>query len=557
VKPRSTEALLSNVLDEIDVVLDCNAIAAEAGVAIPHHPGRKEFGLRGSADTWSSAGADVLQQLGDLDAIGTVAVGKGGRVDLSLTDDWVRDRGELLESGSTLPLDTSDLACDQSLVVDFCDPNATKALHVGHLRNVAIANALAALGRACGAEVVTQAQVGDVGRSMGEAMAGFTMFGEGTPAELGRKGDHLVGDCYSRFVEAMAEAGNPPRGLASDPVLLREEMGREDLATEMIAKWRAGDPATIALWSKLRDWAMEGQAQTLARLGVPLDRLLFESDYLAEIESAGERLLSAGVAEETDSEAVLHATGDESYPYMVLRRPDGQSTQHLRYFALWGATHSLLRGTTSIQVMGDEWLPLTKYGAEITSGLVPGEEIHPSSCVLHGMVTVEHRVVKSSGAKPWLIDDLLDELSADPRLAELCHGDDAIAERLASAVALGSCLSKPASKRLSISLGSLLDPRESLGWTLARAAAEAWQPQYDGDPDPSVEDRDYRFLVAQSQVHRRLAARALDDLDTLPLALLHTHLSRWFLGVERTPHLARAMRSVLTAGISSLGMRVP
>ncbi|MGV1046948.1 MAG: arginine--tRNA ligase [Solirubrobacterales bacterium] len=552
-------ARLNNVLDEIDAVLEGNVLSAEVGLAIPHHPGRKEFGLRGSADTWAPAGAGpaALRELRELDALAAAGVAKGGRVDLSLADSWVLERGELLESGSALPLETADLARGRSFVIDFCDPNATKALHVGHLRNIAIANALAALGRACGAEVVTQSQVGDVGRSMGEAMAGFTLFGEGTPAELGRKGDHLVGDCYSRFVAAMAAAGKVPQGLASDPVLRREEMGRDDLASELIAKWRDGDPEATALWSRLREWAMEGQAQTLARLGVPLDRLLFESDYLAEIEAAGERLLSAGLAERTDSDALLHVTGDEGYPYLVLRRPDGQSTQHLRYFAQWGATRALLRGATSIQVMGDEWWPLTEYGAEIAAGLTPGEEIHPSTCVLHGMVTVGDRVVKSSGAKPWLIDDLLDELRADPRLADLCRGDEAGAERLAAAAALGAGLSKPASQRISISRKSLLDPRENLGWALSTAAAAAWDPAHDGEPDPCAEDREYRFLIAQSQVHRRLAKRALDELDTLPLAQFHTHLSRWFLEAEQTPRLARAMRTVLAAGISSLGLGAP
>jgi arginyl-tRNA synthetase len=550
---------LNNVLDEIDIVLEDNGIAAEVGLAIPHHPGRNEFSLRGDANVWSSRGrgGSALEEIDRLDAIGEVNVAKGGRVGLTLADRWLVGRGELLESGSTRPLETGDLARGERFVIDFCDPNATKALHVGHLRNLAIGNALAALGRACGAEVVTQSQVGDVGRSMGEAMAGYAMYGDGASAGRAHKGDHLVGRCYSRFVEEMAEAGPAAQSLASDPVLSREEIGREDLASKLIGEWRAGDDAATVLWKKVRSWALQGQAQTLERLGMPFDRLLFDSDYLAEIEAAGDRLVAAGVAERTESEALLRATGDESYPYMVLRRPDGHSTQHLRYYALWSATNQLLHSTTSIQVMGDEWLPLTKYGEEIAQSLNPGEERHPTICVLHGMVTIEGKVVKSSGGEPWLIDDLLDELIDDPSLTKLSEGDNACQEQLANAIALGSCLSKPPAKRISLSYELLLDARQSLGWTLATAAAAAWHPRYDGEPEPSTEDRDYRFLIAQSQVHRRLAKRALRELNTLPLAQFHTHLSHWFLTTERTPRLARAMRTVLAAGMSSLGMPLP
>jgi arginyl-tRNA synthetase len=554
-----TEERLNNVLDEIDGVLGGNGIAGEAGLAIPHHPGRHEFSLRGSPHVWSAPGGgrDALSEIGDLDAIGALKTTKDGRVGLSLADSWVAGRGALLESGSPSPMETGDLAMDERYVIDFCDPNASKALHVGHLRNLAIGNALAAMGRTCGASVVTQSQVGDIGRSMGEAMAGYTMFGQELTGGPGQKGDHLVGECYSRFVGELAAAGPQPDGLASDPVLSREEMGRDDLASALIGKWRSGDDDATALWRKIRGWAMEGQAETLARLGVQLDRLLFESDYLTEIDAAGDHLLRAGVAEATESEALLHPTGDESYPYMVLRRPDGHSTQHLRYYALWSATHELLGSATSIQVMGDEWLPLTKHGKAITQGLSASGEMHPTRCVLHGMVTVENEVVKSSGRSPWLIDDLLDGVAGDPRLMEVCEGDGACAERLAGTIALGSCLSKPPASRMSISRELLFDTRENLGWTLATAAVVAWHPSNDGEPEPAAEDRQYRFLVAQSQVHRRLARRALLELDPTPLALFHTHLARWFLASGQEPRLARAMRTILASGMASLGMPAP
>jgi hypothetical protein len=545
-----------NVLDELEEILAEHRLDGTVGVTVPHHPSSHELNLVGPG-SWSAEGSGraALAEIESLDAIGRAAPGKRGRVGLKLADSWIAEKGKLLEAGSALPLATSDLARDRRFAVDFCDPNATKALHVGHLRNLALGNSLAGLMRACGADVVTQSQIGDVGRSVAETMAGYTMFADGqTPEDRGQKSDHFVGECYSRFVQHVSESGALPQGPASDPALSREEMEWDDLAAELQERWRSGDPDVHALWQRIRDWAMQGHDRTFARLGVSLDRPLFESDFLEETEDLAERLVQAGIAERTRSNATLYATGDDSYPFLVLQRPDGHSTQHLRYIALWHATGELLGSATSLEVMGDEWLPLAKYGDEILRRLDPDETTHPTVCVLHGMVDSEEGVVKSSSGESWLIDSLLDELTEDPKVRELAAGDAGQAERLAAIAMLGACLNRAAPKRMLLSRGSLLEVEANPGWALASGAVGAWDPRHDGAPDPPVEDRDYRFLLVQSQVHRRLARRALKDLDVLALVRYHAHLSRWFLSARQTPSLARAMRTLASTALSSLGM---
>ena len=66
-------------------------------------------------------------------------------------DTAIAQLGERLEAGEEGVLDARDLLGGAEVVVNFCDANPTKALHVGHLRNVALgqalAGALAAAGR--------------------------------------------------------------------------------------------------------------------------------------------------------------------------------------------------------------------------------------------------------------------------------------------------------------------------------------------------------------------------------------------------------------------------
>lgn len=532
---------VENVLDVVCAVLEQHDLD-DARVSVPHHPGRRDLSLFGLARVSADQAESALREVDALDAIGSVSNGKREKVGIRLSEQCVKELGEMLESGNDEPVSTGDLSPGRQVVVDFCDPNATGALHMGHLRNIAIGNAIASIMRACGATVATQAQVGDVGRSVGEAMAGYEQYGGGAgPSERGQKSDHFVGACYSSYVRAVAEEGRTPEGLAGDPALSREDEERDDLAGDLIERWREGDPEVVALWRKVRDWAVEGHEATLSRLDVRMDRLLFESEFLADVEAAGDRLVEAGVAEVAPSGAVVA----------------GDSTRYLRYLGLWDATRSLTGEGESIQVMGEEWLSLAEANDRLLGCLAEAGDIHPSERLVHGMVAVEDQVVKSSLATPWFVDELLDETVAHPEVERISEGDPRLAERIAGMTVLGMFIADSPEKRIAISREGLFDSVANPGWAMALATERAWDSRYDGVPDPSVADRDYRFLIAQSQVHRQLARRSAEELNPVHLARFHGHLCQWFLRTPCTPRLARTMRTVTASGIASLGLPPP
>jgi arginyl-tRNA synthetase len=103
-------------------------------------------------------------------------------------------------------------------------------------------------------------------------------------------------------------------------------------------------------------------------------------------------------------------------------------------------------------------------------------------------------------------------------------------------------------------LGELLNTRRSVGWSMAQALASAWDPRHDGPADPDPADPDYRFLLVQSQRHRRLLVKCLETLDLLPFVRFHHHLTRWYASIDPAPRTARAMRTVLGAGLDALGL---
>ena len=81
-----------------------------------------------------------------------------------------------------------------------CDQGAAR----GHLRNLAIGNALAAALAQAGAQVERRSRISDMGRAMGEAMAGVMQSGRHTVgwSDADEKSDHFVGLCYAEYVGA-------------------------------------------------------------------------------------------------------------------------------------------------------------------------------------------------------------------------------------------------------------------------------------------------------------------------------------------------------------------
>jgi tRNA synthetases class I (R) len=555
----ATEAAVAatpNLLDELDRALarvgDDGPLAS---LVVPHNvPGCDVF-LAGRRSGWAAEAGPAVG--GALTAHPVVREAQldpaRNRVLLRLDDERVAALGAALELCQVDAFLGRDVATTERFVVDYCDPNATKALHVGHLRTVALGHALGCLAASCGADVVHQTQIGDVGRQMGEAMAGYLTFYDGeTPESAGVKSDHFVGRCYSRYVQqlAPAEVGG---GGASDPALSREDGSYDDLAEQLLTRLGAGDPEIEELWRRMRAWALEGHDVTLARLGVIFDRVIYEVDFLEDTHALTAKALDEGIVRHSDDGAVISHEREDGH--LLLHRPDGFPTTHMRCMGMWHLTgRSLLAGATSLALVGDEWEPLVQQGPAVLDGLAAGGEVHPTHWVVHGMVTSGTRAIKSSGGAPWLVDDLLDELVNDPRLQALAH-ERATAERLAAIAALGICIDMHPRKALPLDPQMLLDDKANAGWTLARAWALAWQPRFDGEPSPAPDDEDYRSLVLRSQLHRRLAERSLRSLDVRQVLGLHVHAAEWLLAQENpSPSVARAVRGLLEIGMRSLGL---
>lgn len=480
-------------------------------------------------------------------------------VRLRIDDGWVETAGADLEAGGSAEGRLSDLAHGRRYSVQFWDANATKALHIGHLRNLAIGNALAACLTQAGGRVERRSIISDAGRSMGEAMAGVVKSGRDSQSwpEGGQKSDHFVGVCYASYVGAGALLADQDRDDEPEDSLTRELELHDDAADELLKRVLQGDPEALELWFKTRAWVIAGQRKTLARMGVAFDRVFFESDFLEDAADLTARGLRDGQLRRRDDGVIIYSTGLEDLDELPLVRADGLPTQHMRAVAYWMSAPEMEHVTT-LQVCGTEWVSHAASIRKLMTDLTPNGNggVHPTEDIFHGMVAHQKRAVASSADGALLIDDLIEWLErtidADPAMREVRRAHPA-PERIPAQIILGYFLPYPITPRVEFDTDKLLREEESVGWDLVRARARHGRASTATGHRPAA-DPDYRFAVIQSELYRRYLRIGVQRHDVRPLAHYIKHLSLWYMERERSSHVERIVHTLLDRGARGLGL---
>lgn len=344
-------------------------------------------------------------------------------------------------------------ATDESplVMIEYSSPNTNKPLHLGHVRNNLLGNALANIIAANGNKVIKTNIVNDRGIHICKSMLAWQKYGDGeTPESSGKKGDHLIGDYYVAFDKHYkAEikeltAKYQGEGLSEEEAKAKAETESPLMkeAREMLVKWEANDPEVRALWRKMNDWVYAGFDETYRMMGVTFDKIYYESDtYLEGKEKVMEGMEKGFFYKKEDGSVWADLTG-EGLDHKLLLRSDGTSvymTQDIGTAKLRFADYPIDK---MIYVVGNEQnyhfqvlsILLDKLGFEWGKGLV-----HFS----YGMVELPEGKMKSREGTVVDADDLMAEMIATAKetSGELGKLDDLTqeeADNIARIVGLGA-----------------------------------------------------------------------------------------------------------------------
>ena len=304
------------------------------------------------------------------------------------------------------------------VMIEYSSPNTNKPLHLGHVRNNLLGNALANIVAANGNKVVKTNIVNDRGIHICKSMLAWKKYGNGeTPETSGKKGDHLVGDYYVSFDKhykaELAElmTGFTAQGMSDDEAKAKAEAASPLMqeAREMLVKWEAGDPEVRGLWEMMNNWVYAGFDETYKKMGVSFDKIYYESNtYLEGKEKVMEGLEKGFFFKKEDGSVWADLTA-EGLDHKLLLRGDGTSvymTQDIGTAKLRFADYPIDK---MIYVVGNE----QNYHFQVLSILLDKLGFEWGKSLVHfsyGMVELPEGKMKSREGTVVDADDLMEEM---------------------------------------------------------------------------------------------------------------------------------------------------
>ena len=282
-----------------------------------------------------------------------------------------------------------------TILVESPSPNTNKPLHLGHVRNMLLGNAVSNILSSVWYNVVRTEVVNDRGIHICKSMLAYQKFGEG--AQPDKKSDHYVGDFYVAYAKYLQEHPEAEKEV-SDMLQLREQ----------------GDPEVRALRQQMNDRALSWFAETYQRFNVTIEKRYFESDHYEtgkEIVLAKHQEWLFTKDQKWNIVANLESVG---LPNKVLLRADGTSIYITQDIALAEIRNNDFDLHSMIYVVWNEqqdhftWL----FAILQQLGYTRADRCHHLS---YGMISLPDGKMKSREGNVVDADNLADEMHQQAR----------------------------------------------------------------------------------------------------------------------------------------------
>lgn len=458
------------------------------------------------------------------------------------------------------------------IMVEFSSPNTNKPLHLGHVRNNLLGSSVSNLLAAAGNDVIKTTLVNDRGVHICKSMYAWEKrFNGATPESTGKKGDHLVGDCYVEFAKMEKE----------NPAVM-------DDVHEMLVKWEEGDPQVRRLWEMMNEWVFAGFEQTYKALGITFDKTYYEHDTYLLGKELVQRGLDMGVFVKDPDGSVWCDLTSDGLDRKLLLRSDGTSVYITQDLGTAERRFSEYKLDSHIYVVGDE----QNYHFQVLKLILKKLGFAWADQIFHlsyGMVELPEGKMKSREGTVVDADDLIakmyDEAKATSeesgKLAELSEEEK---DRLYSMIGLGALkyfiLKVDPKKKM------LFNPKESIDfngntgpfiqYTHARICSILRKAQQQGFstsmPDSAeLSAKEIRLVKILSSYPQKVA-EAASALSPALIANYCYDLAKEFnqyyhdTGILKEPDanlrsmrlaLISALASVLRRGMNVLGIELP
>ena len=323
----------------------------------------------------------------------------GTAVWISCLDDMLKNQhwGQLVANG-------------KKVMVEFSSPNTNKPLHLGHLRNNFLGDAMSRIIEAAGYQVKRTNLVNDRGIHICKSMLAYQRWGKGeTPETAQLKGDHLAGKYYVLFDKYYKEeiATLVGQGVSEEEAKKKAPILVE--AQEMLQKWEQKDAEVMTLWNNMNAWVYAGFETTYQTMGIEFDAIYKESETYLLGKDIIEEGLKKQVFYQREDGSVWIDLKEEGLDEKLVMRSDGTSVYITQDIGTCDFKYEDFPMDQSVYVVGNEqdyhfnvlFAIMKKMGRPYGEGLY-----HLS----YGMVDLPSGKMKSREGTVVDADELMDEM---------------------------------------------------------------------------------------------------------------------------------------------------
>ena len=321
----------------------------------------------------------------------------------------------------------------KSILIEYSSPNTNKPLHLGHIRNNLLGNAVANILEAAGKQVVRVNLVNDRGIHICKSMLAWQKFGNketpenansaslpsvSTDGHINKriKGDHLVGKYYVLFDKELKKeiAALVSQGFSEEEAMKKSQLMTE--AQEMLRKWEENDSEIRKIWAQMNQWVYEGFEETYKRLGIRFDKTYYESDTYLLGKQIVEDGVKAGAFYKKPDGSVWADLSEEGLDEKLLLRADGTSVYMTQDLGTAQLRYNEYHPDKMIYVVGNE----QNYHFDVLK-LILHKKLHKNfgqdiEHLSYGMVELPFGKMKSREGTVVDADDLMEAMVQEAKI---------------------------------------------------------------------------------------------------------------------------------------------
>ncbi|KHD88800.1 MAG: arginyl-tRNA synthetase [Bdellovibrio sp. ArHS] len=194
-------------------------------------------------------------------------------------------------------------------MIEYSQPNTHKELHVGHMRNLCLGDAIVRMLRYSGRDIVASTFPGDMGTHVAKCLWYMKKHNQEPVPETG-KGEWL-GRMYSKANLLLEDQNGTPQ----------EAINRQEL-TDILHQLESKTGPYFELWQETREWSIALMKKVYAWAGVHFDEWYFESEMDSPSVAWVKDLYAQGKLEKSEG-AIGKNLESENLGFCMLLKSDG------------------------------------------------------------------------------------------------------------------------------------------------------------------------------------------------------------------------------------------